>query len=114
MRPCLCHNRRYVQQVIKMPVRHQDRVRPATAAGGEMKQSIIDARWVWLNVRTKCYVQQVHAREVRIDQQGASSEFELVTVRAEISHAHALVRTRAGIANNQMRVRSESGSEILC
>src|SRR6516165_4020806 len=111
MRHCICQNCQYVQEVIKMPVLHYDGVSQVNTAFGEMKQSIIDARWVWLNVRTKCYVQQVHAREVRIDQQGASSEFELVTVRAEISHAHALVRTRAGIANNQMRVRSESGSE---
>ena len=87
-----------IQQVIEMSVRHQNRVR----FWREMTQSIVDAGRVWLNARTKCYAQKVHAREVRIDQQGVSFEFELVTVRAEISHAHAVARRRA--ANRSQRV----------
>ena len=66
----------------------------------EMAQSIVDAGGVWLNARTKCYAQKVHTREVRIDQQGVSFEFELVTVRAEISHAHAVARCAGRIGEN--------------
>ena len=66
-----------------------------------------------MNARTKCYAQKVHAREVRIDKQGVTFEFELVTVRAEISHAHAVARTRGRVADNQVRIRSESRAESL-
>ena len=95
-RPCLCHHSRNIQQVIEMSVRHQNRVR----FWREMTQSIVDAGRVWLNARTKCYAQKVHAREVRIDKQGVSFEFELVTVRAEISHAHAVARCAGRIGEN--------------
>ena len=79
-----------------------------------MTQSIVDAGGVWLNARTKCYAQKVHAREVRIDQQGVSFEFELVTVRAEISHAHALARRPARrIGENQLGISIESTSKYL-
>ncbi len=83
-----------------MSVRYQNRVR----FWREMTQSIVDAGRVRLNARTKCYAQKVHAREVRIDQQGVSFEFELVTVRAEISHAHAVARRRARIVHYQLRI----------
>ena len=46
-----------------MPVRHQNRVR----FWREMAQPIGDARDVWLNARTKCNGQKIHARQVRID-----------------------------------------------
>ena len=95
-----------------MSVRYQNCIRPAVA-GREMAQSIVDAGCVWLNARTKCYAQKVHAREVRIDQQGVFFEFELVTVRAEISQTHAVVRTRGRVADNQVRIRSESRAESL-
>ena len=78
-----------------------------------MIQSIVDAGRVWLNARTKCYAQKVHAREVRIDQQGVSFEFELVTVRAEISHAHAVARRRTRIVHYQLRVMIKSGTKRL-
>ena len=80
-----------------MSVRHQNRVRFCR----EMTQSIVDSGGVRLNARTKCYAQKVHAREVRIDKQGVTFEFELVPVRAEISHAHAVARTRGRVADNQ-------------
>ena len=78
-----------------------------------MTQSIVDAGGVRLNARTKCYAQKVHAREVRIDQQGVSFEFELVTVRAEISHAHTVARCAGRIGNNQMRIRPSPRAESL-
>ena len=92
-----------------MSVRHQNRVR----FWREMTQSIVDARGVWLNARTKCYAQKIHAREVRIDKQGVTFEFELVTVRAEISHAHAVAHYAGRIGHHQMRIRSESRAESL-
>ena len=82
-------------------------------AGREMVQSIVDARSVWLNGRTKCYAQKIDAREVRIDQQSVSFEFELVAVRAEISHAHAVTRCRARIVHYQLRVMIKSGTKRL-
>ena len=78
-----------------------------------MVQSIVDAGGVWLNARTKCYAQKIHAREVRIDQQGVSFEFELVTVRAEISHAHAVARRRARIVHYELRVMIKSSTKRL-
>ncbi len=79
----------------------------------EMAQSVVDAGGVWLNARTKRYAQKIHAREVRIDEQGVSFEFELVTVRAEISHAHAVARRRARIVHYELRVMIESGPKRL-
>ena len=95
-----------------MPVRDQNCVRPAIA-GGEMAQSIVDAGGVRLNAGTECYAQKTHAREIRIDEQGVITEFELVTVRAEISHAYAAMRSCPRIANNQVRIRSQSRTESL-
>src|SRR6185369_16648710 len=102
MRPCLCHHSRNIQQMVEMSVRHQNRVHPAIA-GSEMTQSIVDPGGVRLNVRTKCYVQKVHSREVRIDKQGVAREFESVTVRSKISYAHAVTRCAGRICNNQIR-----------
>src|SRR5262249_45197785 len=85
-RMCLCHYSRDIQEVIEVSVRYQNRV-DVRRRSGEMTQSIVDSGGVWLNARTKCYAQKIHAREVRIDKQGVSFEFELVPVRAEISHA---------------------------
>ena len=76
-----CPARREVLGVvahIEMSVRHQNRVRFCR----EITQSTVDAGGVRLNARTKCDAQKVHAREVRIDEQGVPFEFELVTVRA--------------------------------
>ena len=92
-----------------MSVRHQNGVHLCR----EMMQSIVDSGGVRLNARTKCYAQKVHAREVRIDKQGVTSEFELVPVRAEISHAHAVARTRGRVTDNQLRIRSEARAESL-
>jgi hypothetical protein len=78
-----------------------------------MTQSIVDARGVRLNARTKCYARKVHAREVRIDKQGAAFEFELVTVGAEISHAHTVAHCVRRIGNQQLRMGAESTAESL-
>ena len=98
--PCLCHYNGDIEQVIEMSVRHQNRV----WVWRELAQSIIDAREVRLNPRTKCHAQKVHAREVRIHKQGMASEFELVTVRAEISHAHSVARCARRICHNQIGI----------
>src|SRR3954447_1753090 len=79
----------------------------------EMAQSIVGARTVWLNTRTKCYAQKIHAREVRINQQSVSFEFELVTVRAQISHTHTAARRRARIVHYELRVMIKSGTKRL-
>src|SRR4029079_15477471 len=79
----------------------------------ELPQSIVDAGCVWLNARTKCDAQKIYAREVRIDEQGVSFEFELVTVRAEISHAHAIARCRARIVYYDLRVMIKSCAKSL-
>src|SRR5437763_7411712 len=92
-----------------MPVRHQNGVRFYR----EMTQSIVDARSVWLNTRTKCYAQNIHAREVRVDQQSVSFEFELVTIRAQISHTHTAARRRARIVHHELRVVIKSGTKRL-
>ena len=42
-----------------------------------------------------------------------SFEFELVTVRAEISHAHTIAHCAGRIGHHQMRIRSESRAESL-
>ncbi len=80
----------------------------------DMTQSIVDAGRIWLNARTKCHAQKIHAREIRIDQQGVSFEFELVTVRAEISHAHAVARCARRIGQNQPGIWLESTGKCLC
>src|SRR6476620_1058755 len=95
-----------------MSVRYQNRVHPA-AAGREMTQSVLDACPVWLDARTKCYAEKIHARGVRIDQQGVFFEFELVTGCAEISHAHAGARRRARIVHYELGVMIQSGSKRL-
>jgi hypothetical protein len=79
----------------------------------EMTQSIVNAGGVWLNARIKCCAQKVHARKVRIDQQGVSFELELVTVRAEISHADAVARRPARIVHYELPVMIKSGTKRL-
>ena len=86
-----------------MSVSYQNRVNVQRRLR-EMAQSIVDAGGIWLNARTKCYAQKIHAREVRIDKQGVSFEFEFVTVRAEISHSHTVARSCARVAHHELRV----------
>jgi hypothetical protein len=95
--------------MIEMSVRHQNRV----CFWRELAQSIVDARDVRLNPRTKYYAQKVHAREVRIHKQGMASEFELVTARAEISHAHSVARCARRICHNQIGIRAESRAKSI-
>ena len=64
-------------------------------------------------MRTKCEAQNAHAREVRINKQGVPFEFELVTVRPEISHSHAVVRWAGRIGNHQVRIGTESTAESI-
>ena len=78
-----------------------------------MAQSIVDARDVRLNARIDRDTQQVHAREVRIDKQRASFEFELVTVGTEVSHAHAVASSSARIAHNELSITIETSGECL-
>src|SRR5439155_10485949 len=73
----------------------------------------MDARNIRLNSATKCNAQKIHAREVRIDKQCASFEFELVTVRSEISHAHTVARSRLTIAHCELSVGRQSRSESM-
>ena len=80
----------------------------------EMVQSIVDAGGVWLNARTKCYAQKIHAREIRIDKQGVSFEFELVTICAEISRTHTVARCARRIGENQPGIWIESTGKCLC
>ena len=91
-----------------MSVRDQNRV----CFWRQTAQSIVNTSSIRLNSRTKCYAQEIHAREVRVDKQGVTFEFKLVTVRAEISYAYAVARC-AGVANNQVRIRFESRTEGL-
>ena len=42
-----------------------------------------------------------------------TSECELVAIRAEISHAHAVAHYAGRIGHHQMRIRSESRAESL-
>jgi len=79
----------------------------------ELTQPIVDTGRVWLNLRTKCDAQKIYAREVRIDEQGVSFEFELVTVGAEISHAHAPTRYSARIVHYELTVMIKSGTKRL-
>src|SRR4030095_11978512 len=92
-----------------MSVRHQNGVHLCR----EMTQSIVDLGGVRLNARTKYYAQKVHAREVRINKQGVSFAFELVTVRAEISPAYAVGRWAGRIGHHQVRIGTESTAESL-
>src|SRR3954447_19428642 len=92
-----------------MSVRHQNGVRFYR----EMTQSIVDARCVWLNTRAERYAQNIHAREVKVDQQSVSFEFELVTIRAQISHTHTAARRRARIIHHELRVMIKSGTKRL-
>jgi len=73
----------------------------------------MDARNIRLNSATKCNAQKIHAREIRIDKQYASFEFELVTVRSEISHAHTVARSRLTIAHCELSVGRQSRSESM-
>ncbi len=95
--------------MIEMSVSHQNRVHSRR----EMTHSIRNARNVRLNARTNRNAQKIHAREIRIDQQCVTFEFELVTVCAEISHAHATARTCGRIADNQLSIGTESCAKGL-
>ena len=64
-------------------------------------------------MRTKCDAQKVYAREVRINKQGVLFEFELVTVRPEISHSHAVARWAGRIGNHQVRIGAESSAKTI-
>ena len=62
-------------------------------------------------MRTKCDAQKAYAREVRINKQGVLFEFELVTVRPEISHSHAVARWAGRIGHHQVRIGAESSAK---
>src|SRR4029077_14430474 len=95
--------------MIELSVSRQDRVHLRC----EMAHSISDARNVRLNARTKRNAQKIHAREIRIDKQCVTFEFELVTVCAEISHAHSVVPRCRRITDNQVSRGAESCTKGL-
>src|SRR5689334_13855997 len=92
-----------------MSVRHQNRV----CFWREITQSIVDARSVRLNRRTNCYAQKIHTGEVRINQQSVSFEFELVTIRAQISHTHTAASHPTRIVHYELRILVKSGTKRL-
>ena len=92
-----------------MSVCYKNRVRLCR----EMMDSIVNAGGVRLNTRTKSYAQKVHPRKIRIDKQCVSFEFELITIRAEISHSHAVARWAGRIGYHQVRIGAESTAESL-
>ena len=73
-----------------------------------MAPRIGDARNVRLNAGAQRNAKKIHAREIRIDQQRVPFEFELVAVRAEISHAHTVARRPSRIGDDQVRIRREA------
>src|SRR6266478_7181747 len=95
--------------MIKMTVSHQDRV----DLRREMTHPISNARNVRLNERTNRNAHKVHAREIRIDKQGVTFEFKLITVCAEIGHAHSAARRCGRIANNEISIGAESCAKSL-
>jgi hypothetical protein len=109
MRPCSPHHHWHIEQMIEMSVSHQDRV----DLRREMPHAIRHARNVRLNARTKRNAQKVYARKIRIDDQCMTLEFELVSICAEISHAHSVARSCRRIANNQISIRAESRAKGL-
>src|SRR6266446_6023189 len=95
--------------MIKMTVSHQDRV----DLRREMTHPISNARNVRLNARTNRNAHKIHAREIRIDKQCVTFEFELIAVRAEISHAHSVVPRCGRITDNQVSRGAESCTKGL-
>src|SRR5438046_8424854 len=91
--------------MIEMPVRNQDRV----CLWCETTHSISNPRNVRLNARASRNAQEIHPREVRIDQQRVAPEFELVTVCAKVGHAHSVPRRICRrITHYQVGVGAES------
>src|SRR5258705_12540765 len=95
--------------MIEMSVSHQDRV----YLRRQMAHSIRDARNVRLNAGTNRNAHKIHAREIRIDKQCVTFEFELVAVRAEISYAHSVVTRCGRITDNQVSIEAESCTKGL-
>src|ERR1700730_8946634 len=95
--------------MIKVPVSHQDRVHLRR----EMAHPISNARNVRLNTRTSRNAQKVDAREIRINKQRVTFEFKLVTVCAQIGHAHSAARTCGRIADNQLSIGAKSCAKGL-
>ncbi len=73
-----------------------------------MAHRIGDVRNVRLNARAEPNAKKIHAREIRIDQQRVPFEFELVAVRAEISHTDTVARRPGRIGDDQVRIRREA------
>ena len=96
--------------MIEMPVRNQNRV----CLRREMTHSISNSRNVRLNARASRNAQEIHPREVRIDKQRVAPEFELVTVCAEVGHAHSVARRICRrITHYQVGVGAESCAKGL-
>ena len=87
-----------------MPVSHQDGIHP----GSDMPHSLCNARQVGLKTRIKPDTPKVHARKIRIHEESVPMEFELITIRTEIGHAHSVPRRPAPIFYNEIAMGIES------
>jgi hypothetical protein len=95
--------------MIEMSVSDQDRVRLRR----EMSHFLSNASDIWLNARIQRDAQKIHAREIRINKQCVAPELELVTVCAEISHAHSVARRSGGVINNQVSIGTQPRAKSL-
>lgn len=95
--------------MIEMSVRNQDRV----YLRRETTHSISNSRNIRLNARASRNAQEIHPREVRIDKQRVTPEFELVTVCAEVGDAHSVARACTRITDYQVGVGAESCAKGL-
>lgn len=99
------HHDWHIEQMIEVCVGDEDRIH----LWREMFQGFVDSRCVWLNARTEGDGRKVDARKIRIDQERTRAGFKLVTVRAEINHAHASAFCAwARIGNDKLRIMLES------
>ena len=92
---------RNIEQVIEMAMSHQNRVHSRR----KMSHSLCDALSIRLKSLIKRDTQKIHARKIGINEQGVTMEFELVTVCAEVRHAHSVLRHCAGIVCDQLSIR---------
>jgi hypothetical protein len=81
--------------------------------GREISHSPCDTRHVRLKTRTECNTEKIRARKVGIDQQSVPLKLELVTVRAEVRHAHSVPWHCASVLCNQVSIRIQPSAEDL-
>src|SRR4051794_29517839 len=83
-RASAAHDRRHIEQVIEMCMRHEDGVNLRT----NVLQGGADSRWIGSDRLIRRDAPKIRARKIRINEERMSASFELKSIHAEIGNSN--------------------------